>query len=254
MPATKLGTSFHAKVWGSPHTAPWFPNFDATGLAATDKLGEVWFTSDPPPPLLIKFIFTTERLSVQVHPGGVSGKTEMWHILRADPGASIGAGFIEELSPERLRESSLSGEIEHLLKWWPAKPGDTYFIPAGTVHAIGGGVALCEIQQYSDVTYRLYDYGRPRELHLEQGLPISHLGPHPGPQSLPVCCEYFETDRVSVSGRATVEGDLAVIVSGHGTIAGQACMLGETWRLDGPIVLEGSLEALVTRVPAAWPR
>jgi mannose-6-phosphate isomerase len=244
MPAIRLGTTFHDKVWGSPESGPWFPR-------QSDKLGEVWFVADPQPPLLVKFIFTTERLSVQVHPGGVAGKTEMWHILRAEPGAVIGAGFVEEISADRLREASLSGEVEHLLKWWPAKPGETYFIPAGTVHAIGAGVALCEIQQYSDTTYRLYDYGRPRELHLEQGLPISHLGPHPGPQELPVRCEYFETERVSVGGSAQVDGHIAVILSGKGRIGGQPCGLGEAWLLDGPIGVEGQMDILVTRVPAA---
>src|SRR6476660_7140505 len=157
---TRLTPRFVPKVWGSIHLEPWFPN-------ASEKIGEVWFEPLPGAsalPLLIKFLFTTEPLSVQVHP---EGKTEMWHILAAEPGAKIAAGFREPITGQRLRESALSGEIEQLLEWFEARPGDTFFIPAGTVHAIGAGLVLCEIQQHSDLTYRLFDYGRRRELHLD---------------------------------------------------------------------------------------
>ncbi len=190
----RLATSFKEKVWGSTRLAPWYPDSDR-------QIGEVWFEADLP--LLIKFIFTTERLSVQVHPNdefaaryeNSRGKTEMWHILRADPGAQIAIGFREPITKERLRESSLSGEIEHLLRWVDVSPGETYFIPAGTVHAIGAGIALCEIQQHSDVTYRLYDYGRPRELHLDKALQVADTSAPDGrPVQLPVDCAYFHTD------------------------------------------------------------
>src|ERR1700692_4677210 len=163
----RLTRRFVPKVWGSTRLEPWFPD-------SAEKIGEVWFEGPPKPPLLIKFLFTTEPLSVQVHP---EGKTEMWHILAADPGAKIAAGSREKITEQRLRESALSGEIENLLEWFEARPGDTFFIPAGTVHAIGAGLALCEIQQWSDITYRLYDYGRPRELHLPQALTVSTRGP-----------------------------------------------------------------------------
>ena len=115
----------------------------------------------------MKLLFTSERLSVQVHPDdgedGPRGKTEMWHILEAEPGAAIALGFREPITRERLREATRTGEIERLLNWMPVKAGETYFTPAHTVHAIGAGIVLCEIQQNSDVTYRLWDYGRPRE-------------------------------------------------------------------------------------------
>ena len=131
-------------------------------------------------PLLVKLLFTAERLSVQVHPAdgedGPLGKTEMWHILDAEPGASIAVGFREPLTRERLRESTRTGEIEELLHWIPVKSGETYFTPAHTVHAIGAGIVLCEIQQNSDVTYRLWDYGRPRELHIDQAVAVADLG------------------------------------------------------------------------------
>jgi mannose-6-phosphate isomerase len=160
------------KVWGSTQLEPWFPNSEK-------KIGEVWLEGENLP-LLVKFLFTTEALSVQVHP---EGKTEMWHVLAAEPGAKVAAGFHAPISEERLRSASLSGEIEDLLEWHDARPGDTFFLPAGVVHAIGPGLTLCEVQQYSDVTYRLYDYGRPRELHLDQGVAVSRRGPHAARQS-----------------------------------------------------------------------
>src|SRR4029077_15045845 len=105
-------------------------------------------------------------------PKGDSGKTEMWHILRADPDAKIALGFRQPLSRDELRRALLSGEVENLLRCFPVKQGQTYFVPAGTVHAIGGGIALCEIQQNSDMTYRLYDYGRPRETPPDQAAAV----------------------------------------------------------------------------------
>src|ERR1700722_17339654 len=172
-----LEPSLRDRVWGRTHLAPWFP--DSTG-----RIGEAWYLTDRELPLLVKFIFTSERLSLQVHPDdgedGPRGKTEMWHILSAEPGATIALGFHQALTRERLREATLSGEIELLVDWKPVKAGDTFFTPAHTVHAIGGGIVLCEIQQNSDVTYRLWDYGRPRPIHVEQAVPISDLTVHPG--------------------------------------------------------------------------
>lgn len=229
----RLNATFLEKVWGSTRLSPWYPDSEK-------KIGEVWFDADP---LLIKFIFTTERLSVQVHPDDAyaakheesRGKTEMWHILRTDPGAQIAVGFREAISAERLHEASLSGEIEKLLRWVDVKPGETYFTPAGTVHAIGAGIALCEIQQNSDVTYRLYDYGRPRELHLEQAMRVSDMSAHAGdPAQLPVVCEYFHTDLLEVHARMKYAPDLdrfhvLVMLEGEGQIAGEAYRLGEAW-------------------------
>lgn len=212
------------KLWGSKHLEPWFRD-------SAEEIGEVWFEGDPRPPLLIKFLFTTQPLSVQVHP---EGKTEMWHILAADPGARIAAGFREPITAQQLRESATSGEIEHLLEWFEARPGDTFFIPAGTVHAIGAGLTLCEIQQYSDVTYRLFDYGRPRELHLDQGARVSRLGPHAarqkGREGVLVSCPFFTTEKIRIEGlRKFPAGQMVVVLegslkSGEETfLAGQAC-------------------------------
>jgi mannose-6-phosphate isomerase len=195
-------------------------------------------------PVLVKFLFTSARLSVQVHPGddyarrheNSAGKTEMWHILRAQPGAEIASGFREPVTRERLREISLSGEIENMLRWIPVAAGETYFTPAGTVHAIGAGVALCEIQQVSDVTYRLYDYGRPRELHLDKAVDVADLESQPGAQpangDVLVECPYFRTEKLRFAGASRYGCDRAhflIVVEGAGWFADRPCRAGEVW-------------------------
>jgi len=170
------------KVWGrdvlpAPFTAP-------TGK----RIGEVWF--EPPaqlPQLLIKYIFASQNLSVQVHPSdaqtlaqglGRQGKEECWLVIAAEPGARLGIGFGQSITPQAMRAAALDGSIEHLLAWHEVRPGDFYYIPANTVHAIGAGVSVIEVQQNSDITYRLYDYGRldddkPRELHLDAAVAVA---------------------------------------------------------------------------------
>jgi len=174
----RLTPSLREKVWGRTRLSPWFPD-------STVRIGEAWYLAGRELPLLVKLIFTSERLSIQLHPDdgedGSRGKSEMWHILEADPGASIGLGFRERITRERLRESAGTKDIEQLLNWIPVKPGQTFYSPAHTVHAIGAGIVLCEIQQNSDVTYRLWDYGRPREIHIEHAVPLADLDVHPGP-------------------------------------------------------------------------
>ena len=151
-----------------------------------ERIGEVWF--EPPPmleQLLVKYIFTSQALSVQVHPSdaqapaGLRGKEECWLVIAAEPDAKLGIGFDQALSAEAMRKAALDGSIENLLTWHPAKPGDFFYIPAGTVHAIGAGIGLIEVQQNSDITYRLYDYGRPRELHLDAGIAVAQGEPYP---------------------------------------------------------------------------
>lgn len=179
----KLPSTFVEKVWGIERLPPPFPH------PSKERIGEVWF--DPPPELeqlLVKHIFASERLSVQAHPDdaqarsmnvGSSGKSECWIILDAEPGATIAAGFREEISPEAMREAALDGSIVEMLVWHEVQPRDAFYIPAGTVHAIGGGVSLVEVQQNSDITFRLFDYGRPRELHLDQAMEVARTGPYP---------------------------------------------------------------------------
>lgn len=152
------------------------------------RVGEIWYSmeAEEPLPILVKWLFTSERLSIQVHPddaqaharGISSGKEECWYVVDAEPGAVIGIGTKHSLSSEELHAASLSGDIEGLMDWKQARAGDYFYIPAGTVHAIGAGVILVEVQQYADVTYRLYDYGRDRELHLDDGVAVSLAKPY----------------------------------------------------------------------------
>ena len=151
------------------------------------RIGEVWYDRPGDPlPILVKWLFTSEKLSVQVHPsdaeaaarGQPSGKEECWFIVDAEPGAVLGMGTTEPLDDDRLRAAAQDGSIEALMDWKPVRAGDFFYIPAGTVHAIGAGITLVEVQQNADITYRLYDYGRPRELHLDDGVAVSDARPY----------------------------------------------------------------------------
>lgn len=183
MSARHLAMHRVEKPWGRKTLWPGFPD-----PADNDApIGEIWFQSPDSveSELLVKYLFTSERLSVQVHPddalahalGFPRGKDEAWLVLAADPGASIGLGTLRTLDPEALRAAALDGSIETLLDWKPVKAGDFIYAPARTVHAIGPGLTLIEIQQNIDLTYRLYDYGRARELHLDPGIDVSDARP-----------------------------------------------------------------------------
>jgi mannose-6-phosphate isomerase len=256
--AVRLTPSLRPKVWGRRNLSPWFPD-------ASEPIGEAWYLGSRELPLLVKLIFTEERLSVQVHPddgeGVPNGKTEMWHILEAHPGATIALGFLQPIARESLRESARTGAIEQLLNWMPVRPGETYFTPAHTVHAIGAGIVLCEIQQNSDVTYRLWDYGRPRELHLDQAEPICDLGVHPGPVADGVVrCRHFVTEQVHLHAGETRTPEprschLWICLDGEGVIGTQPFRQGEVWLLpeegDQPeIRTNGAARFLRTYVPA----
>lgn len=169
---------------------PWGRNILPQPFAAENgrSIGEIWF--EPPPEMssiLVKYIFTSDKLSVQVHPSDAQaealgendrGKEECWLILDAEPGARLGIGFRRSLDSEGIRASALDGSIEDLMEWHPVRRGDFFYIPAGTIHAIGAGVSLIEIQQNSELTYRLYDYGRPREIHMDQSIAVGQGEPH----------------------------------------------------------------------------
>lgn len=171
------------KPWGRDKLPPPFD------MEPDRRIGEIWF---PPPPgvgrLLAKYIFTGEKVSVQAHATdeqtlargiGRQGKDECWLILAAEPGAALGIGLSEQVSADELRRAAVDGSIEHMLVWYPVAAGDFFYIPANTIHAIGAGVTLLEVEQNSDLTYRLYDYGRERELHLDDGLSIAKGQPYP---------------------------------------------------------------------------
>ncbi len=209
----------------------------ATGPFAGQKLGEVWPTlpvawtgtkisaSDSSFPLLVKFIFAEEKLSVQVHPdddfaarheqtAGGRGKTEMWYAIRARPGAEVLAGLKPSVTRELFKRAIEDGSAEDCLQHVPLRAGEAIFVPAGTAHTIGAGLVLCEVQEYSDLTYRVFDYnrrdaqGRSRELHIEKALQVMRFGEQRGGKIEPVrilrgdvtetffvACRYFAVEK-----------------------------------------------------------
>jgi mannose-6-phosphate isomerase len=245
----RIEPRFLEKIWGTPATEPWF---DSKGK----PIGEVWFQDDPPLPLLTKFIFTSQILSVQVHPddahaqarGLERGKTEMWHVLRADPGAQLGLGFRHKIDAETARRAALDGSIVDLIHWIDISPGESYLVPAGTVHALGAGLVVCEIQQTSDTTYRLFDYGRGRELQLDESLAVAELDRwHPegvpstpirGPWKPEIRNAYFDVSSTSVSQTLDLEMvdarfSLYIFTSGEGKIGTESYRKGECWLIEG---------------------
>ena len=202
---------FSPRPWGRPNLRPWYTGAEVG--KTTEPIGEAWLTaplskalegehagrtlqqiaSDDTEallgdwrdelefPLLLKLLFPDSKLSVQVHPddeqargmGQPRGKTECWYVVDAEPGAAVACGLLPGVEPERMHAAAADGTLESLLRYVPVKRGDMVFVDAGTVHAIGPGVTLLETQQTSDTTFRLYDYGRPRELHLKQGVAVS---------------------------------------------------------------------------------
>lgn len=266
MPIHRLVTHAVEKPWGRTD----IPSY----IAATDgsRIGEVWFSPEQgiDLPLLVKYIFTSEKLSVQVHPndrqarqcGIAGGKSECWYVLDAAPDARLGIGMCQDLTAEELRVAALDGSIESLMEWKLVQPGSFYFIPAGTVHAIGGGVALVEIQQNNDVTYRLYDYGRPRELHLDQGVAVSVAEPYTLPDRI---IALTAEERLIGSGapftldivqgqaqtRREVRGELSwfIPLAGAGTLNGESWRRGECWVIEGEATVEVAeqMSALLAR-------
>jgi mannose-6-phosphate isomerase len=211
-----LRPEFHERVWGTRDLAPYYDREVAGG-----PIGEAWLTGDnclvangrlagrtladvvanlgeqllgdatsdsSRFPLLIKFLFPREKLSVQVHPddeaaakiGQPCGKTECWYVLRASPGAQVGLGLKSGTGKGEVERAIFETRMERLLNWVDIYEGDMIYVDAGTVHAIGGGSVIVETQQNSDTTYRLYDYGRPRELHIEDGLRATKERTHAG--------------------------------------------------------------------------
>jgi len=213
-------------------------------------------------PLLTKFIDAQQWLSVQVHPeddyaaaheGGKLGKTETWYILHAEPGSQIVYGFTRAVTRDEVRRAIAETQLESLLNTVEVRAGDVVFVPAGTVHAIGAGVALYELQEYSDVTYRLYDYGRlqangqPRELHVDRALDVLRteppttvqLTPQPteplganGTQRTLVACPYFVEEELRLDGEAQL------------TVAPTSCQI--LTLLDGACEVAGSVGEAIT--------
>jgi len=278
----RLEPTFSPRPWGSRSLAPLFP--EKSGLAepfgeawltgndcrfadgpfAGQTLGEVW--CDMPPewvgtavdrsgafPILVKFIFPEEKLSVQVHPdddyasrheqaAGGRGKTEMWYAMQARPGAEVLVGLKPSVTREQFQRAISDGTAEDCLEHIPLRTGDAVFVPAGTAHTIGPGLVLCEVQQNSDLTYRVYDYNRrdahdrARELHVEKALDVMRFGKQIGGKVEPVrirrgpvtethyaACRYFAAEQWDfaepVSAATSREHfDLLIFLEGGGRI------------------------------------
>jgi mannose-6-phosphate isomerase len=278
----RLAPVFVPRIWGARDLAPLFPEHShesepigeawmtgdecvfASGEFAGRKLGEVWpslpeewtgttLRGLPRIPLLVKFIFPEEKLSVQVHPddayaeknehaaGGV-GKTEMWYVVHAREHAAVRVGLNPDVTRESFQRAIVDGTVENCLGTAAVRPGDAIFVPAGTAHTICPGVVLCEIQQHSDITYRVFDYnrvgtdGKPRALHLRQALDVMQFGEQSGGLCAPVsitrgaltetiyaACRHFAAERWEFSERiASITSperfDLLIFLEGHGHI------------------------------------
>ncbi len=264
MPARRLPTRIVTKPWGRRDLGPWFPDVPADA----PPVGEIWFEDAPDAALMVKFLFTAERLSIQVHPddaaaraaGHPRGKDEAWLVLAVDPGAHIGLGLTRPASVEELRAAALDGSIEALLDWKPAAAGDAWYSPAGTIHALGPGLKLVEVQQNIDLTFRLYDYGRPRALHLEDGLAVARGEPFAGapqpPQplgdgrTLVAHGPAFHVERWTGSAAGEVIGPAWVtLLAGAARLDGARARAGECWRIDGAVAvaMDGAGDLLVAR-------
>jgi mannose-6-phosphate isomerase len=172
------------KPWGKTDLRPW-SELGHDGAA----IGEVWFQradrEAPEPSLLLKLLFTDEALSIQVHPddafahavGLPRGKTEAWYILAAEPGAQLSLGLKRPLAPPQLRRAILDRSIVDLVQNEQVSAGQAFLVPAGTIHAIGAGLVVAEIQQRGDATFRMFDYGRDRDLHLDAAVAAATAGP-----------------------------------------------------------------------------
>ena len=182
------------KPWGRACPHPWSESSADGGM-----IGEIRFgresASAPPPSLLLKLLFTAEPLSIQVHPddaqarsfGEPNGKTEAWYVISSEPGARVAVGLKRRLTGEQLRDSIADGTIAGLMNWRAVVEGEAVFVPAGTIHAIGAGFVIAEIQQRSDTTFRLFDHGRQRDVHIDRAVAVARTGPsdfQPGPTRL----------------------------------------------------------------------
>jgi mannose-6-phosphate isomerase len=244
----RIEPQYVVRVWGYQDLRPWYDH-----IAQGDPIGEVWLTGDDcliatgphagqslgslfaaapqallgadaqasSSPLLIKTIFAREKLSVQVHPddkmaqkyGEPRGKTECWYTLAAEPGAQVAAGLKPGVTLDQIKAGIHDATLEEDLEMVPVAAGDMVFVDAGTVHAIWPGSVLLETQQYSDLTYRMYDYGRPRPLHIDKSLEATRLTTRAGKippvtladRTVLIDVEYFRVERILMNGNRASE-------------------------------------------------
>jgi mannose-6-phosphate isomerase len=228
-----------AKPWGRIDLRPWIGNG-----TEPEPTGEAWFARPQPrtsdESLLFKLIFADAPLSIQVHPddafaqahGQPNGKTEAWYILAAKNDAQIAVGLTRRVTERELRASIADGSIAQLVAWRPVSVGDTIVIPAGTVHAIGAGVTLAEIQQCSDTTFRLFDFGRGRDLHIDDAIAVSDREPALADEA-PIHLDrtrdilvenpYFILERIDLAprtgwGLAVERATMMFVLAGHAAI------------------------------------
>jgi mannose-6-phosphate isomerase len=271
MPAIRLETKRVEKPWGRRDLWPGFEDVPEGG----NPVGEVWFQAprgvgEDDPALLVKYLFTADKLSVQVHPtddyarahGHERGKSEAWQILSAEPRATIALGTLKPMTKDELRHDAEDGTIEDKLDWKAVKADQFWFSPAGTIHAIGPGLVVVELQQNVDLTYRLYDYGSDRELHLDDGVavadPVPYVAPFQ-PYDLEPGRRILSADLAFVTERwtRTRHGTLAatrerpvwlVPLKGEGSLDGEPIGPGAVWLADSDVTFDGQdgLDLLLT--------
>lgn len=233
-------------------------------------------------PQMLKIIDAEKSLSIQVHPSdeyalsneGQYGKTEMWYILDAKEGAGIYYGVKKDCTKEELKKAIDENKIEDVLRFVPCKKGESYFIPSGTIHAIGAGLLIAEVQQNSNVTYRVYDFGRvgadgkPRELHTEKALKVSNLSPmvdekektsekiEGGTKTLLSSCPYFEAVKIDIDGEYALKPNdsfvCVFIIEGQGEIDGMKFNKFDTFFVPadhGEALLKGNFSAMISYCP-----
>jgi mannose-6-phosphate isomerase len=298
VPPFRLAPYFRTRPWGFQDLNPWY-NYKAEG----EPIGEVWLTgemcvADSGPvqgqslaeitrqyrttllgpslagqdfPLLIKLLFPREKLSVQVHPddalaqhyGEPRGKTECWYALDAKPGARVALGMKPGVTLDEVRGAVTDQTLESLLTTVPVDKGDMVFVDAGTVHAVWPGLVILETQQTSDLTYRLYDYGSPRELHLEKSFAAMHMKTRAGKvtprsvngHSVLIDEQYFRIERwpIRLSTAPSLVTPMRVVQMLF-VVEGQVRISGVT--LDGepfePFSVERNQLAVIPASTARW--
>jgi len=224
-------------------------------------------------PMLIKFIDAKENLSVQVHPSddyalkneNSFGKTEMWYIVDAEPGAGIYLGFTRDVTEKEVKEAIESNTLTDIMNFFPVKKGESYFIPSGTIHAIGAGTLILEIQQNSNLTYRVYDYGRrdkngnTRELHIEKALKVLNYSAYKKSEmsgNLIGISKYFAVTKHEISGETHFPIDnksfrSLSVTDGEGTFNGKEISKGDTYFVpatEKSFVLSGNMTVVMAEI------